>query len=336
MIVVVLVTLGVLSLLGAYTLLWRPNVLVGQPTRQLCIPHGTSLRVLLQRLQEEGYVADGASFGLVARLLRYDRRIVPGAYQLQPNMSNWAAIRLLRSGAQCPVRVVLGHVCTRAELAARLTKNLEMRADDFERLLCDSAFVGQCGFTVESVLAMFVPNTYEVYWTITPEKLFQRMYREYQRFWNERRRASAQKMRLTPVEVMVLASIVQREVMKIEEAPMMAGVFVNRLRRGMRLQSDVTVWHAIGDPSVRRILQKDTQIASAYNTYKTKRLPPGPINVPTIAVIDAVLNYTRHDYLFFCGKDDLSGYTYFAKTYREHLRYAKRYQRALNRVGIYR
>ena len=328
--------LASVGLLFVYTLLKRPNVLVNQPHRQVCIPHGMNFQALQQKLQQEGCIGNVTTFKLAARLLKYDCRVRPGVYQLQTNMSNLAALRLLRAGTQKPVKVVINNVRTRAELAAKLTNKVEMQAADFEKLLSDAAFVRQYGFTVENVLSMFIPNTYEVYWTITPEKLFQRMYKEYQRFWNKQRRASAQKMGLTPTEVMVLASIVQREVMKIEEAPMMAGVFVNRLKRGMRLQSDVTVWHAIGDTSVRRILQKDTQIASAYNTYKTKRLPPGPINVPTIAVIDAVLNYTQHDYLFFCGKDDLSGYTYFAKTYREHLRYAKRYQRALNKAGIYR
>ncbi|XWN35210.1 MAG: endolytic transglycosylase MltG [Roseivirga sp.] len=314
----------------------RPNILVGKPSKQLCIPHGITFQQLQDTLQKQGYVAHIHSFHLLARFLRYDRRVIPGAYQLKANMSNWEAIRLLRAGIQHPVKLVLHHISTKAELADKITRNLEMRPEDFSRLLNDPTFVGKYGFTTENVMTMFIPNTYEVYWTTTSEALFARMYREYQRFWHADRLRLSQRLQMTPQEVTILASIVQNEAFRREEAPMIAGVFINRLKKGIPLQSDVTVWHAVGDTSIRRILHKDTKVNSSYNTYQYKGLPPGPLNVPSIAMIDAVLNFAEHNYLFFCGKEDMSGYTYFSKTLREHLNHARRYQKVLNQARIYR
>ncbi|MEL6412584.1 MAG: endolytic transglycosylase MltG [Bacteroidota bacterium] len=325
-----------LSLLPVYETLWRPNILVGHPARQLFIPHGITFQTLQQTLQQQGYIARSTTFRLAARLLKYDRRVLPGAYQLRPNMSNLTAIRLLRSGAQQPVKVVLNNVRDKTELAAKLTSKLEMLAADFEQLLNDPAFVSQYGFTVENVLTMFVPNTYEVYWTITPAKLFQRMYQEYQHFWNAQRRRQAQKIKLDLQEVSILASIVQAETNKITDAPIIAGVYLNRLRKKMALQSCPTLLYAVGDPAARRVLHKYQNIDSPYNTYKYRGLPPGPINLPSIAMIDAVLNFSAHDYLYFAAKEDFSGYHHFARSFREHLRNAKRYQKALNQIRIYR
>ncbi|MEM9417186.1 MAG: endolytic transglycosylase MltG [Bacteroidota bacterium] len=325
-----------LTCLALYSFLLRPNILVGKPSQQLHIPHGTSLKHLQATLQQEGYLAHGTSFRLVAYLLRYDPKVRPGAYQLQPNMSNWAVIRLLRAGLQQPVKIVLHHIRDKAELTAKITQNLAIKPNAFKKLLDDPTFLKQYGFQPDNVLTMFIPNTYEVYWTISPERLFEKMYQEYRRFWHERRVSQAQRLKLTPIEISILASIVQNETFQLEEAPIIAGVFINRLKKRIPLQSDVTVWHALGDTSVKRILHKDTKVDSSYNTYKYRGLPPGPLNVPEIIMIDAVLNFMKHDYLYFCGKEDLSGYTYFSKTFKEHLKYAKRYQATLNRAGIYR
>ena len=326
----------ILALLWVYGLFLRPNILVGKPSKQLNIPHGISFRSLKDTLQQEGYVSNVTSFSLLARLMRYDRRVIPGAYQLATNMSNWEVIRLLITGTQQPVKIVLHHVRDKAELAAKITQNVEISAAAFKTLLDDPAFVSQYGFHRENVLTMFIPNTYEVYWTISPEGLFARMYKEYQRFWNAHRVSQAKRLKLTPVEVSILASIVQSETNKAEEAPLIAGVYVNRLRKKIALQSCPTLLYILGDPSARRVLHQYKAIDSPYNTYKYRGLPPGPIRLPSIAMIDAVLNFTSHNYLYFSAKEDFSGYHYFTQSFEEHLRNAKRYQKALNQARVYR
>lgn len=329
-------SLLLLVFLLLYGLLFRPNVLVGQAGKQLCIPHGTNFSSLQATLKQEGYLRHARSFRLLARLMHYDRRIVPGAYTLQTDMSNWEALRLLRAGNQRPVKVVLNNINSKADLARQLTRNLELSADEFEQLLHDPTFLDTYGFRPETVLAMFIPNTYEVYWTTSARNLFARMHREYQRFWNQTRTKQAKAIRLTPVEVATLASIVQKETSKADEAPLIAGVYINRLKKKIALGSDPTLLHILNDPTIRRVLNKHKTLDSPYNTYKYRGLPPGPICSPGIAMIDAVLNYTPHHYLYFSAKEDFSGYHYFARSYEQHLRNARRYQRALNRARIYR
>ena len=326
----------VLGLLLLYSLFLRPNILVNKPGKQLNIPHGISFKHLKATLQQEGYLSSVTSFSLLARLMYYDRRIIPGAYQLKSNMSNWQALRLLRAGVQQPVKIVLHNVDNKTTLATKITQRLEISAAVFQKLLEDPAFVHQYGFNLENVLTMFIPNTYEVYWTISPERLFARMYKEYKHFWNERRLSQAKRLKLTPVEVAILASIVQKETNKLEEAPLIAGVYINRLRKKIALRSCTTLLHILGDPSARRVLHKYKAIDSPYNTYKYRGLPPGPISLPSIAMIDAVLSFTTHNYFYFSAKEDFSGYHYFTRSFQEHLRNARRYQKALNQARIYR
>lgn len=322
--------------LPLYHLSMRPNILVDKPSRQLHIPHGTSLRQLSHTLQQCQYVSNPYTFFLLARCLRYDRKILPGAYQLTTNMSNWEALQLLRTGKQQPVKIILHRACNKAMLAANITRSLAMSAADFAALLDDTTFLDQYGFHSENVLTMFIPNTYEVYWTVRPKALFERMYIEYKRFWNSDRRKQAKILQLTPVEVSILASMVQGETNKLEEAPIIAGVYLNRLRRNMALQSCPTLLYALGNLSKKRVLHQDKQFDSPYNTYKYRGLPPGPIQLPTIAMIDAVLNHTHSPYLYFSAKEDLSGYHYFSKSLDEHIRHAGRYHKALNKARIYR
>ncbi len=326
----------ILTLLLSYNLCMRPNILVKKSGKQLSIPRGTSFRELKKILQQQGYVSNITSFSLLAHLMRYDRKIIPGAYQLATNMSNWKAIRVLKTGMQQPVKIVLHHAHTKEELAAKITQNIDINANDFKKLLDNPAFVGQYGFNMDNVMTMFIPNTYEVYWTITPEGLFARMHREYQQFWNASRRSQAKYLNLTPIDISILASMVQSETNKIEEAPLIAGVYINRLWKKMPLQSCPTLLYALGDASVRRVLHKYKDLDSPYNTYKYKGLPPGPISLPTVAMIDAVLNSTLSNYLYFVAKEDFSGYHYFSKSLKEHLRNARRYQKALNQTRVYR
>ena len=326
----------IFALLASYQLVKKPNILVGKPARPLFIPPGIGFSALQDTLYQEGYVKDTASFSFLARLMRYNPRVMPGVYKLQPGMSNWEALKVLGTGRQAPVKIVLHNVHTKADLSAKITQNIGVKAADFEALLNDSTFLSQYSFNTDNVLAMFIPNTYEVYWTITLQELFQRMYLEYQRFWNQERLHQAKQIKLSPIEVTILASIVQKETNKSEEAPIIAGVYLNRLRKGMRLQSCSTLLYIVGDPSARRVLHKYQHIDSPYNTYLYQGLPPGPITIPAIAMLEAVLNYQQHDYLYFSAKEDFSGYHYFTRTFSEHKNKGERYRQALNRARVYK
>jgi UPF0755 protein len=177
---------------------------------------------------------------------------------------------------------------------------------------------------------MFIPNTYHLYWNMTSEKLLKRFHHEYQSFWTSERREKANRMGLTPIQVSILASIVQAETIYDKEKPAIAGVYMNRLNKNMRLQADPTVVYAVGDFTIQRVLKGHKEVDSPYNTYKYSGLPPGPINLPSITSIDAVLNYEHHDYLYFCAKEDFSGYHRFAVSFEDHLKNARLYQKALD------
>lgn len=323
-------------LLSAYYFFWHPNFLTNKPAKRLCIPQDTTFPALQAKLQQEGYITYVMPFRILARLMRYDRRVMAGAYNISTNMGNLAAIRLLRSGMQQPVKVTLTQARTKQELAEQLTRPLALDAKQLLQLLENDARIAKYGFNQDNILAMFIPNTYELYWTVSASALFERMYREYKVFWNNRRLTQAQSIPLTPIEVATLASIMQCETNKIEEAPLIAGVYINRLHKKIALGSDPTLLYILNDPSIKRVLKKHRDLKSPYNTYKNRGLPPGPICMPSIAMTDAVLNFTKHRYFYFSAKEDFSGYHYFANSFKQHLRNARRYQKALNQAKIYR
>ena len=222
------------------------------------------------------------------------------------------------------------------DLVEKITIDTGIDRTAFLNLLNDNEYLKTLGFNKETIMAMFIPNTYEVYWTITPEALFARMKKEFDNFWNSERKAKAEVLGMSPVEVSTLAAIVQDEMSIQTESPKIAGLYLNRIKKRMLLQADPTVKFALGDFSIQRVLTADTRIDSPYNTYKYRGLPPGPINLPTIASLDAVLNYEKHDYIYMCAKEDFSGYHRFAKTLSEHNRNARLFQKALNERKIYR
>jgi UPF0755 protein len=250
-------------------------------------------------------------------------------------MNNLQLVRMLRSGQQTPVRVTFNTVRTQEELAEKISVNLEVSKEQVLELLQDSVYIRKFGFEEETVMSLFIPNTYEFWWDTSAEELFERMHKEYQSFWTEARSQKAQDLGLSKEEVSTLASIVQAESQKSDERPKIAGVYLNRLRIGMPLQADPTLVFAAGDFSIKRLTAKQMAIDSPYNTYKYAGLPPGPINLPDINSLDAVLNFEKHSYLYFCAKEDFSGYHSFAVGYDEHLSNARRYQRALNAANIY-
>lgn len=333
--VIMVTVLAVTFSFYAYQTIKVPNVLVDQQDKILLIPTGANFSDVQHILHEEHYVQDLLSFSMLAKLMKFDQNIKPGRYLLKKDMSNMEAIRLLRSGKQEPVNITFNNIRLKHELAERLCENLEADANNFEAMLNDSALISQYGFNTEDIMCMFIPDTYEFFWTTTEKELFERMHREYEKFWNEQRLAKAKSMDMTPVEVSVLASIVESETNKIDEAPTVAGLYINRLNRNIALQADPTLVFAAQDFSIKRVLNKHKAIDSPYNTYKYTGLPPGPIRLPSITAIDAVLNHENHNYLYMCAKEDFSGYHNFATNLRTHMANAQKYQRALSKAGIY-
>lgn len=319
-----------------YQILFSPNILVDKEPKALLIPENATFNSLQDSLYKGDYVQDMVSFSFMSRLMKFDRNIKPGRYVLQPNLSNREAILKLRSGMQDPVDITFNNVRTHEELAEKITDNIWMKAEDLMAMINDTAVIAQYGFNEHTIKCMFLPNTYEVYWDITPGQLMDRMKTEYDRFWTDERLQKAGDLNLTPEETITLASIVEAETKIREEAPIIAGLYLNRLKRGMLLQADPTLKFAAGDFSIRRILNVHKEIESPYNTYKYAGLPPGPINLPSLHSVDAVLNYKPNNYLYMCAKEDFSGYHNFTSSLREHLNNARRYQQALNKAKVYR
>ncbi len=332
-----LVLFLVLSILGisfsfyAYQILYTANVQVQKEDRVIIIPAEATFKSVQKQLHDGRYVEDLMSFSFLARLMDYDKSIKPGRYVLKANMTNLQAIRLLRSGNQVPVQITFNNIRTVDELAEKITKNLLTRPDEFKAALIKYAISNPEGFNENNVIALFIPNTYEVYYNISPDALIQRMRREHELFWNEERKAKAQTIGLTPIEVSVLASIVQAETIIESEASLVASLYINRLKKGMPLQADPTLKFALGDFTIKRILNVHKEIDSPYNTYLHAGLPPGPINLPEIWALNSVLNHKTTDYYYMCAKEDFSGYHNFSNSYSEHVRNAKRYQEALTR-----
>lgn len=303
----------------------------------LKIPSNATYAMVNKELYDKRVINDAVSFGFVSKMLGYQDAVKPGLYIVKPKMTNLELVRLLRSGNQAPIRITFNNVRTKEDLAEKITPNLEMSEEQFLAILQDSVYIRKFDFDEETIMSMFIPNTYEVWWNTSPEALFDRMYKEYEKFWTEERRAKAAKIGLSPKEVSTLASIVQSESQqKADERPKIAGLYLNRLQRGIPLQADPTLIFAIGDFEIRRVLNVHKEVDSPYNTYKYAGLPPGPINLPDIKSLDAVLNPEKHDYLYMCAKEDFSGYHSFATNLTQHNANARRYQAALNAAKIYK
>ncbi len=312
-----------------YQIVYTPNILVEKEDRLFVIRAGSTYREVLTDLDKQGFVNDMVSFGFLARLKNFDRKIQPGRYMLRRNMTNIEGVNALKGGRNEAVNITFTNVRLLSELDEKITKNIGVTPEEFEDALDEFISTNQEGFNRDNILAMFIPNTYQVYYNIVPEDLIGRLHDEYEKFWTEERRAKAKALGLTPIEVSILASIVQAETVKEDEAPRVASLYINRLKKDIPLQADPTLVFAAKDFTLKRVLDKHKEIDSPYNTYKYAGLPPGPINMPQISSIDAVLNHQESDYIYMCAREDFSGYHNFAKTLREHNINAERYQRAL-------
>jgi UPF0755 protein len=312
-----------------FQICYTPNVLVEKQDRQIVIPRGATFKEVQRIFHEDNLVQDLISFSFLSKLMDYDENVKAGRYVLRANMTNIEAIRLLRSGEQEPVTVTFNNVRLISELSEKITRNLYIKPQEFEAALIQFAMTNRYGFTKDNVLTMFIPNTYEVYYQATAQEVIERMHEEYEKFWNDQRKKKAEQLGFTPVEVSVLASIVQAESVRRDEAPLIASLYINRLKKGMPLQADPTLVFAVGDFTLKRVLNEHKEIDSPYNTYKYAGLPPGPINMPEIRSIDAVLDHSDTNYLYMCAKEDFSGRHNFTASYQQHMNNAIKYQRAL-------
>ncbi|MBR4936791.1 MAG: endolytic transglycosylase MltG [Bacteroidaceae bacterium] len=303
-------------------------------TEVLFIDRDDTSDSVFHKLKQYSHSHSMMALHLLAHVDHYEERLHTGRYEVEPSISTFALMRRLLHGRQSPVRLTIPTVHTMKHLAKRLSKHLEADSATLAEAFTDPAFCEKHGCDTATLPCLFIPNTYEVYWDITPDQLAQRMKRESEKFWTTVRKNKAEKARLTPEEVITLASIVEKETANNQEKPDIAGLYLNRLRKGMKLQADPTVKFALQDFGLRRILNKHLTCDSPYNTYVYAGLPPGPICLPSIASIDAVLNHTEHNYIYMCAKEDFSGTHNFAATYEEHKANARKYVQALNERGI--
>ncbi|ARS36292.1 aminodeoxychorismate lyase [Pontibacter actiniarum] len=318
----------------AYQIIYTPNVDTKGQEVYVLIPTGATYEQAMDSVEASGAIIDRLSLRFMSKLMDYDKLVKPGRYKLENGWGNRQLIGTLRLGEQTPLNLTFSNVRLRSQLAAKLATELEASEQELDSLLNNQEYLQTLGFDTTNIVSMFIPNTYEVYWTTTAPDLMKRMKTEYDKFWTPERKAKAEKLGLTQQQVSTLASIVQAETLKNDEKPRVAGVYLNRLEKGMLLQADPTVVFAVRDFSIRRVLNKHLAYDSPYNTYRYKGLPPGPINVPVISSIDAVLNPEDHSYIYFCAKEDFSGYHAFAATEAEHRANARRFHRALNERNI--
>jgi len=318
-----------------WMIVYRDNVRVDAGVR-MTIPTGSVFEDLTDSLRRAGLLISERNFIITSRLKSFGRKVKPGSYIIEPGMSNNNIVNMLRSGRQSPVNVTFTNIRTLEELAGRIAGQIEADSASLSDFLADENNYLADGFNRRTVISVFIPDTYQLYWTADADGFYHRMLKEYRAFWNKERVAAAEALGLTPVDVSVLASIVDEEASKADEKPRIAGLYLNRLRLGIPLQADPTVKFAVNDFTLRRVLNKHLEVDSPYNTYKFKGLPPGPIRCPSRSGLEAVLNAEKHDYLYMVAEYDSSGYHHFSRTLAEHNKYAAAYRRELNRRKIYR
>jgi UPF0755 protein len=336
--ILILLILAFFGFVFFYKLLFADNI-DNHPSKKehvFYIHTGDSYSKVLTALKEQDIIKDMESFKLVSRKLKYEESIKPGRYLIDNNSGNLQLVRKLRAGAQDPVKITFNNIQNKEQLAKRIAAQIEATVTELLTEFNNQQFLDSLQLTEDNFPTIFLANTYEFYWNTSSREFISRMLKEYNKFWTEKRKAKAQAIGLTPTEVIILASIVQKESTKYDEYPVIAGVYLNRLKIGMPLQADPTVLHALKKLGIsRRVLHADLKIQSPYNTYINKGLPPGPICLPELKSIDETLNAEEHNYLYFCAREDFSGYSNFAESWEQHLENARKYQKALNERNIH-
>ncbi|MCD6063512.1 MAG: mltG [Flavipsychrobacter sp.] len=301
----------------------------------LYIHTGATYDDVRRSLQDGGFIRNMSSFDQVAKRSDYPSKVKAGKYKINKGMSNYNLVRRLRNGDQEPVKLVINKLRTKKDLVRLISKNLEADSTQLLALLSDSNFLSQYGLDSNTAMAAVIPDTYEFWWNTNAEKTFAKLAKYYKQYWNNERKQKAAAKSLTPEQVVTIASIVEEETNKHDEKSNIASVYMNRLKIGMRLQADPTVKYAANNFGLRRIGGEPLKNPSPYNTYVHAGLPPGPICTPSKKTLEAVLNAPDTKYIYFCAKEDFSGYHRFASSYAEHQKNARLYQKALNARGIH-
>ena len=290
---------------------------------------------IYNKVKDTGKAGSLAGFQLLAKFRNLPGNIHTGRYLITPGDNVYHVFSRISRGRQEPLNLTIGSVRTLDKLARSVGNQLMIDSADIARQLFDSTFQAKLGYTKETMPCLFIPETYQVYWDMTADEFFERMQKEHDRFWNDERLAKATSIGMTPEEVTTLASIVEEETNNNAEKPMVAGLYINRLHADMPLQADPTIKFALQDFALRRISNENLRVQSPYNTYVNTGLPPGPIRIPSTKGLESVLNYTRHNYIYMCAKEDFSGTHNFAANYADHMVNARKYWKALNERKIF-
>lgn len=336
LIVLLLLCLVGMAVIGmGYYLLLAPQF-HPQQTTYIYIDPDDTIDSIYNKVKTTGKAENMIGFRWMSRYREYDRKIHTGRYAIHPEENVYHLFSRLYRGYQEPTNITIGSVRTLDRLARNVGRQLMIDSIDIADLLNSSHYVKELGYDSTTLPALFIPNTYQVYWDMSAQDFMERMQKEHKRFWNDERMQKAQAIGLTPTEVSTLASIVDEETNNKQEKPMVAGLYLNRLRKGMPLQADPTIKFALQQFELRRVTNAHLNVESPYNTYKNQGLPPGPIRIPSIDGLEAVLNYTPHNYYYMCAKEDFSGTHNFATTLTEHMKNARKYWNALNNRKIYK
>jgi UPF0755 protein len=316
-----------------YFLFVAPNI--NEKRVAIKIPTGSTYEDVIQILTDQNILKNPLTFSLVSEMKKYPDNVKSGYYVLAGNMNNRQIVNILQLGLQTPVKLVIYNIRTKKEFAGLVGRTLELDSTELLSRLNDPKFCKQFGLDTNKILARFIADNYEFYWNASFDAFLEKMDKAYKAFWDDERRAKASALNLSTAEVVTLASIVEKEVMRDKELPTVAGVYINRLRIRMPLQADPTLVFALQDFDARRVTGRHKEYDSPYNTYMYSGLPPGPICMPRKKSIDAVLNFQDNSYLYFCANPDMSGYSIFSKTYQEQMRVAAQYRKKLNQLNVH-
>lgn len=330
LLIVIISSLILLSIVGIY--IYKSPALKISKEQFVYIESTDNIQTISKKLESNYGLKFPFIFEAISNKINLNRWVKAGRYTVSPSMNLVELAKTFREGKMKTVNLVIRPLITLEKFAALCGEKLEGDSIDYYKILSDTAFCKSIGFTKETIYALILPDTYNLYWHSSGEELFSKLAEEYLQYWIIERKVKAEAIGLSPIEVSILASIVSKETNKNDEMPMVAGMYLNRLRIGMPLQADPTIKFALNQPGLKRVLKVHLSVQSPYNTYLNKGLPPGPICVPSKQSIDAVLNAASHNYLYMCAKEDFSGYHNFAKDYNLHLQNAKRYQKALDEL----
>ncbi len=332
-ITVIILLSGIILGFFGYKVVFSNNI-SPQASSLIYIPAGSSFDDVLNILRKENILKKENTFRWVAKQKHYNHPIKSGRYRIKQGVNNNELINMLRSGRQETINFTFNNIRTKEQFVKRVSEQLETDPHDLLSFLNNEEKLKRYNVNAETALTIFIPNTYQFWWNTSVDDFVERMHKEYQKFWTETRLEKAKNTGLSPTEIIILASIVEEENHRTGEQARIAGVYINRLKKNILLQADPTVKFALQDFGRKRILKKDLEIDSPYNTYKYAGLPPGPIRIPSPSCIDAVLNYEKHNYIYMCAKEDLSGYHNFASTLAQHNANAQKYHNALNKRNI--